>query len=182
MATCWFQRKYKHVYKTQGQCVIWLCQKSIYLGEQGGRSQPGLKNWVSGRLSPSALSQLGMRVLHHPMRSVTPAGQLGGKSNGVSCSLQTPSVWHDEVYFAFYSRLHCTWTKEVPRWLFMIKAITAAHNKPQKHTVEPHAQLIATILEHLGVCTNRQGCCLTFSPSTCLLTRKHFLLFASHSF
>lgn len=58
-------------------CDLTVCQKSIYLAEQGGRSRPGLKNWVSGRLSPSALSQLGMRVLHHPTRSVTSAGHTG---------------------------------------------------------------------------------------------------------
>lgn len=65
--------------KAEVRCVIWLwCQKSIYHAEQGGRSRPGLKNWVSGRLSPSALSQLGMRVLHHPTRSVTSAGHMEG--------------------------------------------------------------------------------------------------------
>lgn len=76
-------QKTKHLFIKAGPaCDLTECQKSIYLAKQGGRSQPGLKNWVSGRLSPSALSQLGMRVLHHPTRSVTPAGQLGGKSNG----------------------------------------------------------------------------------------------------
>lgn len=77
------KNKTKHLFIKAGPaCDLTECQKSIYLAKQGGRSQPGLKNWVSGRLSPSALSQLGMRVLHHPTRSVTTAGQLGGKSNG----------------------------------------------------------------------------------------------------
>lgn len=71
-------------------CDLTVCQKSIYLAEQGGRSRPGLKNWVSGRLSPSALSQLGMRVLHHPTRSVTSAGHTGGKEQwGVLLSTST---------------------------------------------------------------------------------------------
>ena len=92
-------------------CDLTVCQKSIYLAEQGGRSRPGLKNWVSGRLSPSALSQLGMRVLHHPTRSVTSAGHTGGKSNGVSCTPQAPSLWRNQACFGFTSRVNCTWTK-----------------------------------------------------------------------
>lgn len=76
-------------------CDLTAGQKSIYLAEQGGRGRPGLKNWVSGWLSPSALSQLGMRVLHHPTRSVTSAGHAGGKSNGMSRSPQAPSSWRE---------------------------------------------------------------------------------------
>lgn len=87
-------------------CDLTVCQKSIYLAEQGGRSRPGLKNWVSGWLSPSALSQLGMRVLHHPTRSVTLAGQQGGKSNGVSWSPQAPSSWRNQACFGFTSRIN----------------------------------------------------------------------------
>lgn len=95
-------------------CDLTVCQKSIYLAEQGGRSRPGLKNWVSGRLSPSALSQLGMRVLHHPTRSVTSAGHTGrgggwgGKSNGVSCTPQAPSLWRNQACFGFTSRINRT--------------------------------------------------------------------------
>lgn len=89
-------------------CDLTVCQKSIYLAEQGGRSQPGLKNWVSGRLSPSALSQLGMRVLHHPTCTVTSAGHTGGKSNGMSCTPQVPSLWRNQACFGFTSRINCT--------------------------------------------------------------------------
>lgn len=46
---CWF-------IKAGPVCDLTVCQKSIYLAEQGGRSRAGLKNWVSGRLTFSALS------------------------------------------------------------------------------------------------------------------------------
>lgn len=113
-------------------CDLTVCQKSIYLAEQGGRSRPGLKNWVSGRLSPSALSQLGMRVLHHPTRSVTPAGQPGGKSNGVSCSPTSTFLVAQAglLWFHLTHQLHMN-KEEAPRWLLMIKAIMAADNKKE---------------------------------------------------
>lgn len=107
-------------------CDLTVCQKSIYLAEQGGRSWPGLKNWVSGRLSPSALSQLGMRVLHHPTRSVTPAGQPGGKSNGVSCSPQAPSLWR-LLWFHLTHQLHMN-REGALWWLHVIKAIITIKN------------------------------------------------------
>lgn len=103
-----------------------VCQKSIYLPEQGGRSRPGLRKWVSGRLSPSALSQLGMRVLHHPTWSVTSAGRTRRgekKRNGVSCTLA--SVFQDG--FGFTSRINSTWAEEAMRGLLLIKVITAAN-------------------------------------------------------
>lgn len=35
----------------------------------------------------------------------------GGKSNGVSCSPQAPSLWCDQACFDFTSRINCTWTQ-----------------------------------------------------------------------
>lgn len=114
-------------------CDLTVCQKSIYLAEQGGRSRPGLKNWVSGRLSPSALSQLGMRVLHHPTCSVTPAGQPGGKSNGVSSSPTSTFLVAQAglLWFHLTHQLHMN-KEEAPRWLLMIKAIMAADNNKKR--------------------------------------------------
>lgn len=51
------KRKLKCLFIKAGPvCDLTVCQKSIYLAEQGDRSQPRLKDWVSSRLSPSALS------------------------------------------------------------------------------------------------------------------------------
>lgn len=115
--------------KAWPECDLTACQKSIYLAEQGGRSQPGLKKWVSGWLSPSVLPQLGMRVLHHPTHPVTSAGQQGGKSNGVSCSptsaflVARPGV----LWFHLTHRLHMN-KEGAPWWLLTIEAITAVAN------------------------------------------------------
>lgn len=110
----------------RGQRVLWLGQKSIYLAEQGGRSRPGLKDWVSGRLSPSALSQHGMRVLHHPTCSVTPAGSTGGKEQwGVALSTSTFLVAQPEsLWFPLTQPPHINKRGST----LVIKAITSVHN------------------------------------------------------
>lgn len=169
-------------------CDLTVRQKSIYLAEQGGRSRPELKNWVSGRLSPSALSQLGMRVLHHPTRSVTSAGHTGGKSNGMSCTPQAPSLWREQACFGFTSRIN---NEEAPWWLWP--------DQGQYHCQQCTRKCYVSVL-HFGmtmklnigfsffwskllgsfiVCTSikRRDSGLTFSPSTCFLTRKCFITF-----
>lgn len=114
-------------------CDVTLCQKSIYLAEQGGRSRPGLKNWVSGRLSPSALSQLGMRVLHHPTRFCDIGWAHGGKEQwGVVLSTSTFLVVRPcLLWFHLTHQLHMN-KEEAPWWLLMIKAISIVHNIQEK--------------------------------------------------
>lgn len=106
-----------------------MYQKSIYLAEQGGRSRPGLKKWVSGRLSPSALSQLGMRVLHHPTRSATSAGHTRGKEQwGV---VHPASVFlvarPGRLWLHLTHQLHMN-KEEAPWWLLLIKVVTTVNN------------------------------------------------------
>ncbi len=106
-------------------CDLTVCQKSIYLAEQGGRSQPGLKNWVSGRLSPSALSQLGMRVLHHPTRSVTSAGHTGGKEQWDVVHFTSTFLVAQPglLWFHLTHQLHMN-KEEAPWWLLLIAIMT----------------------------------------------------------
>lgn len=110
-------------------------QKSIYLPENGGRNRPGLNKWVSGRLSPSALSQLGMGVLHHPTRSVTSAGRVAvvvGGGNGASCNPASvfPLARPGLLWFHLTPRLHMS-REEAPRRPLLIKVITTVDNTQQ---------------------------------------------------
>lgn len=105
-----------------------VCQKSIYLPEQGGRSRPGLKKWVSGRLSPSALSQLGMRVLHHPTWSVTSARRMrrGEKEEW--------GVVHPSQCFSGWLWLHLTHQQHMSRGSNAGAAPDQGHYSSQHYT------------------------------------------------
>lgn len=96
-----------------------VCQKSIYLPEQGGRGRPGLKKWLSGRLSPSALSQAGMRVLHHLTWSVTSgAGERGGESSTLAAVFPLFSRFPpDQLWLHLARQQRHTGAGEKARWL-----------------------------------------------------------------